>query len=324
MSTPADEVTIDLDAAEAEAKKAAEGAAKTANGKDTTEITVETAPETVKQPEKKIVTPEEGLAKLQKELDEERTARRAAEARASAAAQGEAQARGEVQVSQLDQVKGAIEQAKQQGDLLQSQYEAALTAQDWAGAAKAQRELAKTEARLVALEAGKTQLERAPKPTPRAVSDPVEAYIASANIDTKFPRSAQWLRAHPDWVIDERKQRRMIRAHEDALDEGHIPESDSYFRYVEDRLGLSQVAQTGTEEKDDDPMKDAAKPATPKTPAAAPVSRGGNGNGSTHSRKITLTADEAEMARLSFPDSKDPYRDYAMQQQALRKEGKLN
>src|ERR1700761_1872744 len=191
MSTPTEEIAIDIDAADA---KAAELAAKNgkngAAGDDAPAVEVDKVAEGAAKPDKAALSPEEGLEKLRKDLADERAGRLAAEQRANEASRGEAAARGEVQNSQLDLVKGAIERLTESSDTLEAQYADAMAAQDWKAAAKAQRQMADNSAKLTQLEAGKKALESAPKPTPRAPSDPVEQFAGNLS-----PASATWVRA---------------------------------------------------------------------------------------------------------------------------------
>lgn len=335
MSTPTDEVTVDFDAIDAEVAKGK------ANVADTDPIVVDKGATQPEKAEKTAPTVEESVDGLKKQLEDERAAREeeknrriAAEARANEAAQGEADARGKVQTTQLDQIKGAIAQISQAKDILKAKYAEAAAIGDWAAASEVQSQMADNAADLNELKRAEKKLESAPKPTPRAPIDPVEAYAGS--IQDKWPRSAQWLRAHPDFVTDQRKNRRMVRAHEDAIDAGHPVDSDAYLKYIEKRLDLATAesngmngggaTQNGHADPLDDPMADAAKPVNGGRSAApaAPVSRSSSGNGGgSKPNRVTLTPAQIEMAHASFPDSKTPLEDYARQLQALRKEGRL-
>jgi hypothetical protein len=323
MSTPTEEVTVDFDAIDAEVAK---GKLNGAPAPETPTVEVETAPETpAAVPEKTTLSTEDGLKKLQKQLDDERALRIQAQNRANDAAHGEAAARTDVQKTQLDLVTSAIERVTQANDTLEDQYAAAMTAQDFKAAAKVQRQMSDNSAKLAQLEAGKNALEKAPKPTPRASVDPVEAYVA--DVAPQWPKSAQWLRAHPDFVLDKNKNQQMVAAHQLALARGHAVESDGYFASIEKTLDLTPaVAKVEPPTiADDDPMADAAKPVNGsgrQAAPAAPVSRSGNGGGSKPGR-VTLTKDQQEAAYASFPDSKTPLEDYGRQLAALRKEGKL-
>lgn len=275
------------------------------------------------RPKKTVLTPEDGLKKLQKQLEDEKNARVAAENRAREAANAEASARGEVQKSQLDLIKGAIDQANQQGDVLERELATAMAAQDFAAVAKAQRALSKNEARIAQLEGGKTALENAPPPKPKAPVDQVEAYIASIGND--YPRSREWLRAHPEFVRNKQLNDQMIAAHNLALARGHKADSDDYFKSIEKTLDLTLPGEhpiTRSDDPADDPTEAAAKPVNggrQAAPAAAPVTRSGNGNGS-RPNVVKLSPAEVEMAQNMGMSVED----YARNKMALRKEGKLS
>lgn len=319
MSIPTEEITLDIDALDA---AAAAKATPDKKAPETPEIKIETAAsETTAVPEKSVVTPEEGLKKLQKQLDDERTARLAAESRANEAAAGEAEARGAVQTTQLDMIKGAIAQVTQANDTLESQYADAMTAQDFKAAAKVQRQMADNSAKLAQLEAGKNALEKAPKPIPRAPVDPVEAFAKDLT-----PASASWVRAHPEYVRDQAKNRKMIAAHHIALADGCAADTPEYFKSIEETLKIGPIiAKPPETPTDEDPMGAGAQPMNGGRQAApaAPVSRSTPNNSGSRNGRITLTPAQVEAAHESFPDSKTPLEDYARELLALRKEGKI-
>jgi len=324
MSTPTDEISIDLEAADAKvaadaAKKAANGASAE-NNTDPTEVAVEKVDAEAPRTEKTAVSPEEGVEKLKRQLEEERAGRQDAERRANEAARGEAEARGEVQKSELDLVKGAIERLTESNDTLEGQYADALAAQDFKTAAKLNRQMSDNSAKLTQLEAGKKALESAPKPVPRAPADPVEQFCSQLS-----PASATWVRAHPEFVRDSHKNRQMIAAHELALARGHKADTAEYFASVEKTLDLTAPVVAKV-----DPVPDASADAAQAVggraaPAAAPVSRS-NGAHGNRPNVVTLTAQEAEVAHLTFPgmDPKKAEIEYARNKVALKREGKLS
>jgi hypothetical protein len=315
MSTPTEEITLDIAALDAAAGQTPDKQPPAAD------IQIEGAPETTPEPKKTEIPTEEGVEKLRKQLETERTARLAAESHAREAAQGEVEARQTAQTSQLDLVKGAIDRMTQANDVLEAQYADAMTAQDFKAAAKAQRQMSDNSAKLAQLEAGKNALEKAPKPTPRAPVDPVESFAS-----TLSPASASWVRAHPEYVRDPNKNRKMIAAHNIALADGTAADTPEYFKSIEDTLKIAPIIARPIETApDDDPMHEAAKPANGgrQVAPAAPVTRSpANGSGQRPGT-IRLTADQREMARNMFPDSKDPDKEYALNFMELRKEGKL-
>jgi hypothetical protein len=299
MSTTTDEVQIDLDLAEdAKAKK---------NGADEPEIQLAEAGAPAS-----IVKPEEGLEKLKKQLDDEKTARLAAEQRANEAAESERQAKTENQGTQLDLVKNAIITVTQANDALEVKYAEALAAQDFTAVAKINRQMGENSAKLLRLEDGKTAIEKAPKPTVRPTTDPVEQFVS-----TMTPQSASWVRAHAEYATNPKKTRAMIRAHEDAIDEGLRADTPAYFESIERTLGLQERSEPIIPEID--PMADAAKPIRKAAPASAPVTRSGNGAGA-RPNVVTLSAEEREVAKLNGMTDQE----YAREKVALKREGKLN
>lgn len=325
MTDTTDSVTVDLDALDAEAaKKTTNSVEKSANGADGAPVVVETAatePVKAEKDDKTVVTPEEALGNLQKQLDSERTLRVAAESRANESAKAEARARGERQETQVDFVKGAIARLSGEGDALELKYAEHAAAGDWAAAGKVQRQMGKNEAELLQLQNGLKRLEAEPKPVPRTAADPVEDAVS-----TMTPKSAAWVRAHPEFVRDPAKFNRMLAAHSMALADGHPVESPGYFASIETLLGVTPAAATPREDPEsnlttgDDAVTEAAKPKGGRTGAApaAPPSRSGAGPGSKPGR-VTLTPQQVEMAAHMGMSNEE----YARQVVELKKEGRL-
>jgi hypothetical protein len=300
-----DEIKIDLDEADA---AAAEKVAKKAKSVVDNPI-VELAPAA---PEPKpIVQPEDGLEKLKKQLEDEKSARIAAERRADEASASEVAARTESQDNRLHLVTTAISSVKQSNDILKQNYAEAMAAQDFTKVADIQLEMSTNAAKLNDLERGKIALEKAPKPQARAPSDPVEQFVA-----TMSPQSASWIRAHPELVTDVKKNRKMIRAHEDAIDEGIKPDTPEYFQSIERAMGFTKADPVIA---DIDPMAETAKPVRKAAPAAAPVTRSGNGAGN-RPNVVTLTSEEVEMAGMMGQTPEE----YARNKIALIKEKRMN
>jgi hypothetical protein len=303
MATQTDEIKIDLDAIDDAPKVKKNGAAEPA-------IKVEPKPAPA---DPVVLKPEDGLAKLQKQLDDERSAREAAERDAQEARQNEVNARAQSQGDQLALVTTALESVKTSQKGLKADYAAALAAQDFEKVAEIQEQMSDNSARMIQLDAGKKQLEKAPKPVARQPTDMVEQFVS-----TMTPQSASWVRSHPEYVRDPKLNRRMIRAHEDAIDEGVKADTPEYFASIEKTLGLTQVKVDDTP-AGDDALSGAAAATSRRSPPAAPVSRGGNGTGS-RPNVVTLSADEVEMAKATGQTPEE----YARNKMALRKEGRLN
>jgi hypothetical protein len=311
MSTTHEEIQIDLDAADDPAKKVAKGQEPAA-----AVVEVPAA-----DPTKDTTGADEGLEKLKKQLETEKAGRIAAERRADQASESEARARGEVHGTQIDLLTNAIASVKSVNDGLKKEYSAALTASDFDRVADIQLEMSTNAAKLLALENGKTQLEKQPKPTPRQQQDAVEEFASRCSAP-----AAAWVRAHPEYVRDPHKNRLMLAAHELALAQDIKADTDEYFESVEKTLNLRQPVTNGNGHDPDpagdpDPMSDAAsKPAPRKAaPAAAPVSRSGNGTGA-RPNTVTLTPQEVEIATMNGMTPEE----YAKNKIALKKEGRLN
>jgi hypothetical protein len=298
MATENDEITLDVDALDAAKAKPAESEP---------EVVVD-AELAAKTDDKTVLTPEAGLEKLRKDLADEKAARVAAEARAQEAAHGEAAARGDVQKSHLEQIQGAIENANKTKGILKAKYAEAAAIGDWGAAAEVQSEMADNAADIRQLKTGENALKNAPKPTPRAPVDPVEAFCTQLS-----GPSATWVRAHPEFVTDPHKQRQMLAAHELAIARGNTADTDPYFKSIEKTLEVGVPVAAPAHVDEPEPMADAAKQATggrSAAPAAAPVSRSGNGAGGRPG-VVKLGPQQREMARNLFPESKDPDLEYA-------------
>ena len=183
--------------------------------------------------------------------------------------------------------------------------------------------MARNETQRVQLEQGKQSLEAAPKPKadvkPVQAADPVEAL---ANQLT--PRSAAWVRAHPEFARDPKQYARMLAAHNATVNADIKGDSDEYFAEVERILNVS--ARKAPAEDDaplpgEKPLTEAAKATGGRgaTPAAAPVSRSGTGTGS-RPNVVRLTAAERETAKLSGLTDEE----YAKNKMDLQKQNRLN
>lgn len=324
MAETTEEVTVDLDAIDEAAKKAANGADKKANGADTTPAVAEAAapePAKVVKEDKPVITPEDAVAKLEKSLADERTLRLAAESRANEASKAEAKARGETQETQIDFVKGAIARTTSEGDALEQKYAEAAAAGDWLAAGKIQRQMGKNEAELLQLQSGLKRLEAEPKPVPRAAADPVEAAVQGMT-----PKSAAWVRAHPEFIHDQRKYNMMIAAHNMAIAQGHKADEPGYFQSIETQLGVTPAQAAARQDPADTPLPgenavtEAAKPSGGRNGAApaAPVSRSAAPTGK-NGRTMTLTPQQVEMAAHMGMTNEE----YAFQVLKLKEEGRL-
>jgi prepilin-type processing-associated H-X9-DG protein len=269
-------------------------------------IVVEEQPEVVEQP--KEVTLEEGVDDLKQRLA-------AAEARAKAAEEAKHKAeleahaaRGTVQETNLQLVTNAIDTLRQSNEIAKANYKAAMSAGDYDAAAGYQEEMSSHAAKLLQLEQGKQALESAPAPVApvQRPSDPVEAFAAQLS-----PRSADWVRRHPQFVTDPRLNQKMIAAHNMAMADGHVADSDEYFATVESLLQVKKAPPA-------EALSEASQPTARRTttpPPAAPVSRDTRGG-----NVVRLSPEEREMAEMM----KMTPEEYAKNKLALKKEGRLH
>jgi len=252
----------------------------------------------------------------------ERNARQQAEQYAYEQAQRAQYAQYDAEGNRLQTYINAIEATEQAASNAERAYADAMASGDYAAAGRAQRAMASAEAHLLRLQNEKAQAEQyieslrtegrvqAPPrqtfdPAPQS-QDPVEMMAARLT-----PKSAAWLRAHPEAAGQVEK---LTAAHSSAVQfEGLTPETPEYFRYVEEKLGISP------------PQKAPAK----KIMASAPVqssssmsSSRSSGNGST----MILSPAEVEQAVLNEPElPRDKALEvYARNKAALIREGKLS
>jgi hypothetical protein len=258
---------------------------------EATEINITKTDDATTKRAAREIEPEEGLQMLRDQLEKERAARIEADKRAQQAMATASHAKNEVQDSNLHLVTNAIETIKQSTEMLKNHYREAMSVNDYDRAAEVQQVMATNAAKMLQLEQGKQALESQPKSVPQQYrsTDPVEALAAQLT-----PRSAQWLRAHPQFATDQRLYQKMVSAHNIAMVDGHTADSDSYFDAVEDILKINRNV-----EQDDDAMAAAAKPTQRRSsPPAAPVTRSGNGTGS-RANTVRLSAEEREIAAFN-------------------------
>lgn len=255
----------------------------------------------------KVPLTEDAVAELQRNLEAEQRARRAAEDRASRAEAGQRSGQDEVRLHQLSVVNGALEVLGTKLGAAEVEYAEHMAAGDFAKAARVQRTMARLEAEALQLEQGKTVLE-APAPQRQqpsggktydtmSASERVELIAAGVT-----PKSAAWFRAHPEYAHDPDLLEAAIGAHKLAVGRYKlVNESPEYFAFIEKTLGVGstdarpQPTPLPTPTPGGGPLSAAAAPAPRDVqPPAAPASRG---NGS--SRVVKLTRDQVEAARIS-------------------------
>lgn len=300
MSETEKEIEIDFDAVEKAAKEP--------------EIKVEEAqPEPVAE-----ISPEEGIETLKKRFEEERLARIEAEKRADAASRAVHEAREHIAKSDLQTVNTAINTLTRDAAILKANLRAAMAANDYEAAADAQEAISKTQFQLQQLENGRAAMEEQAQ-NPRIHPQQIPAFDPVEDLAERLsPRSAAWVRAHPEYARNERLKQKMVAAHSIATADGIRPDTDEYFETVERILGVQAPAPSAAAAEA--PMSAASAPTQRRSsPAAAPVSRSGTGTGNSNSNIVRLSLEEREMAKNMGMTAEE----YARNKHALQKEGKL-
>jgi hypothetical protein len=272
------------------------------------EIEIVEAPEEPKVEEKPQLTVEAGIDALKAQLEDERRAREAAERRAKEAMEQASAAKNDAADSNMKMIDNALETLKRNQEILKQNLRDAVAMGDADAQADIMMSLNKTDNDLREVQRGKQQYEATTK---RAAADPVEALASQLT-----PRSAEWIRAHPEAVHDPVMNRKLRRAHEDAIDDGLVADSDEYFSYVENRLNVRKPVQQQEAALSEASTSTAGRRAA--APPAAPVSRSGTGTGG-RPNVVTLTRAEQEAAR----DMGMTPKEYAENKMALVKAGKL-
>jgi hypothetical protein len=259
------------------------------------------------------ITPEEGINHLKKQLEDERKARADADRRANEAQHLANRAQRDVQDGDYQLIVSAIDKAKSNSELLKNAYAESMAAGDYRKVADIQEALALNANKLSTLENGKSALEnKLRQPVQQVNNDPVEEFASRLT-----PRSANWIRNNPDYARDPKKYESMVRAHNHAMGEGYVPDTDAYFQHVESRLGLRNALEP---EVDDDVVSVAAAPVQKRTAApAAPTTRMAS-NTSGKPTTVRLTPEQREMASMMGQTPEE----YARNMVALKREGRLN
>jgi len=260
-------------------------------------------------------TPEDGIAELKAMLEQEKKLRFEAETRAHQAQQTATKATAEIQDSNLMMIKGAIDNVKQGTESLKRNLKEAMAAGDYDTAVTIQEQLSLNAAKLLQLQNGKDALEERLKNPQPQTNDIVEQIASQLS-----PRSAAWVRQNPDVIRDRQRYEDMVRAHNHAVGEGHVLDSDAYFQHIEMRLGLRKPPQRVVDDGEDITLSAAAAPTQKRTSVpAAPTTRTASGT-PNKSQVVRLSAEMREMASMMGMTPED----YAKNMVALKREGKIN
>ena len=253
----------------------------------------------------------EQLEAANKEKDAEHKRANEASERANRERREADRARSDAQTARAEGVEGnklaignAIAAKKSALDNLESEYTSAFEAGDSKKLASIQRRMSEEAADLKTLESGAVALEREPAARRTAEGrvdrqdggkakddgDPFENYVGQFS-----PTVQTWLRRHPECVTNRTKNAQVIAAHQEAVDiEGHKPETEEYFDYIEQKMGYrsdrARRAIAADNPTDGDGGDNRRQRSEPMRTSAA-VSRPVNGGGSS---RVSLTPNEVD------------------------------
>ena len=259
--------------------------------------------------EKPELSPEDGIKELKLSLERERLARVEAERRAQQqAAQAHLMTR-EVEDNQRQMLSSALDMVNNERVMLRNQYAEAMSQGNYAMVAEINDRMNDLAVKANVIEQGREAMQNQQKQPVQQQpyqGDPVEAFAAQLT-----PRSASWVREHPEFVRDQKLNRKMLAAHELAVSDGISPDSDEYFDYVERTLGVNRASAEAQEEA---PRQRKA------APVAAPVSRSGMNNDGSRPNVVRLNAEQREMAEMMGMTPEE----YARNMRDLKREGRMN
>jgi hypothetical protein len=190
--------------------------------------------------------------------------------------------RKEVTSSQLDTVLSGIQAAEAEATAAEREYVAAAEAGDFAAQARAQRKISGAEARIQRLKEAEGDLKdqastkpaKREEPPQQPSGDPVERFTQGMS-----PKSAAWIRSHPDCVTDAKKHARMLAAHNLAMADDVAVDSPEYFERIE--AGIMPAKKV---EAEPNPKPVNIRPSAPVAPTG---NSGGGMNGGGLSVKLT-------------------------------------
>lgn len=281
----------------------------------------EQAAESQEQQGEKEVSPEEGVEALKERLKRSEEALEFERKQSRELAVKSSRAENEVQNSNLELIKGALQSVNQESKLLKQQYADALRDGRFEDAAQIQEGIALNTAKFLQLENGRVALEEELKKPPRPViatpSDPVEKLAAQLS-----PKSAAWVRSHPEYATDNRKYTRMISAHNIAIAEGYVADTPEYFQFVENELGINRkpVRRADDDDEGSELSSAAAAKGGRNAPPVAPTSNAGSSQVGNRGNSARLTSDEKEVAKMMGISEEE----YAKNKASLKREGRLN
>lgn len=260
---------------------------------------------------------EKALKKLNKKLEKERKARREAEEKASQAEVRVRVAANEVTDTNLHFVGNIIETVKRDQEILTANLKHAMASGDYDRAAEIQHSMTTNNSKLVDLERGYAEMRAQPRVPVQPPAQKQGEVTVDDLIDRVTPKSAKWLKSNRDNLQSPKSIRIMARAHDDAVDLGITPESDEYFRFVEQRVGIDNGNNQDRYGGDDVMSKASQATGRRSAPPSAPVSRAPL-NSPSRPGTIRLTAEQVEAAKISGISPQEYYNNLVRERERNR------
>lgn len=279
-----------------------------------TEIVPDKKPEAVVEDTSALADLKAQIEAHKEATKREREAREAAERKAREEAEKAKQASVEVQDNRLTSISNALKAATSEAEIAERALVEALRASDYDAAGKAQRLIAAAEAKILQLENGKAALEEQKREAPKR-EEPKRNDVDSW-IDSLSPRSADWMRSHREFVGDQTMMNKIGAAHNFAVSaKGILPDSDEYFAFIEESIGLR---------KPEAEAEPAPKPKPQKITPSAPVVNGKQA-ASVRGEVMTLSPEMRQVAWELYSDRSraDAERQYAIDRANMIKSGRL-
>lgn len=221
---------------------------------------------------------------------------RKATERANEAERRATEARTEVADAETSAVESGLAAAQRERDAAKLAVKTAFETGDAEGLANAQERLGRSAADIREFERSaamladrKTQDERQ-RQEPQRQNAPVDLMAGIDSNPNLLPTEKEWMKAHPDAVIDKRRNDRLGFAYEDAIAAGLIRGTPDYFDFIDKFMGYAKAETRRNNDDNDDERT---------TIVAAPVSRDtrSNATGQQSGSRITLSPEQREMAR---------------------------
>ena len=184
-----------------------------------------------------------------------------------------------------DVINGGLSAAQNELAAAKAELQRAGEAGDWKAMAEAQARIARSSAQVVSLESGaaeiaerKEQAKVEPRQEQPRAQDPIAAIDSNPQL---LPAEKEWLKAHPDAVMDQRRNNELSVGYDRAMKKGLVRGTPAYFAELEDFMGYKQPELNNGEPSVQAPV--------------TRMERGGDGRPSQNT--IRLTPEQREIAK---------------------------